>query len=117
MTLSKVVGDLQLGDNLVDPFLHLKRMRISSYICALFAVGTPRPKTSAMPCFGFEWLAMQRSKGRNVAIQRSKGLCCSGCTFGMPKKNSQLGGSLKHFLFTPRKLEKITILTNIFQMG
>ena len=28
-----------------------------------------------------------------------------------------LGGGFKHFLFSPRKLGKISILTNIFQMG
>ena len=35
----------------------------------------------------------------------------SGCS------NSKLGGGFKYFLFSPRSLGKIPILTNIFQMG
>ena len=37
--------------------------------------------------------------------------------FWYPNKNCSLGGGFKHFLFSPRKLGKIPILTNIFQRG
>ena len=32
-------------------------------------------------------------------------------------KDYNLGAGFKHFLFSPRKLGKIPILTNIFEMG
>ena len=36
---------------------------------------------------------------------------------GTINQHSKLGGGFKYFLFSPRKLGKIPILTNIFQMG
>ena len=57
-------------------------------------------------------------KGANVMVfPRISGLVSCRGFFGVALKNPCLGGGFKHFLFSPRNLGKITILTNIFQRG
>ena len=44
-------------------------------------------------------------------------LVTSQVLFGESPKIKILGGGFKHFLYSPRNLGKIPILTYIFQMG